>query len=174
MTDMREMRRLAILAALSFAACARPGDPDGGGITAGHPGEAPTVALTSSASSPSAPAGGAPHEATGLGYPWLTHAEVAAGSSLRDRFTAPAGFVRVDVAPRSFGGWLRALPLAPPGTPVRSFDGRVILPEGHESLAAVVTLDVGDRDLQQCADSVIRLHAEWLFARSIAGRAASA
>jgi Domain of unknown function (4846) len=82
-----------------------------------------------------------------------------------DRFPPPPGFTRASLAPRSFGAWLRALPLAPAGTPVRSFRGQIILPADHPNLAAVVALDVGDRDLQQCADSVIRLHAEWLFAQ---------
>jgi hypothetical protein len=31
-------------------------------------------------------------------------------------------------------------------------------------LAAVAELDAGTKDLQQCADSIIRLHAEWLWA----------
>jgi hypothetical protein len=48
---------------------------------------------------------------------------------------------------------------------VRSFRGSVVLPADHPNLAAVVALDVGDGDVQQCADSVIRLHAEWLFAQ---------
>jgi hypothetical protein len=39
----------------------------------------------------------------------------------------------------------------------------VILPAEHDNLGAVVAIDVGTGDLQQCADSVIRLHAEWLF-----------
>ena len=98
------------------------------------------------------------------------------GGTLAQRFAPPAGFVRVALAPRSFGAWLRGLPLEPDGTPVRSYRGGVILPPDHANLAAVVALDVGDADLQQCADSVIRLHAEWLFAqgrRDASYRAAS-
>jgi hypothetical protein len=70
----------------------------------------------------------------------------------------------VPVAPRSFGAWLRTLPLAPAGTPVKSYLGRVVLPPDHPNLAAVVAIDIGNVDLQQCADSVIRLHAEWQYA----------
>jgi hypothetical protein len=112
-------------------------------------------------------------EAQGLGYPWLTG---PAGAKLVDRFAPPPGFARVALPAGSFGAWLRGLPLAPPGTPVRSYQGGVILPPDHANLAAVVAIDVGDGDLQQCADSVIRLHAEWLFAqgrRDASYRAAS-
>jgi hypothetical protein len=52
----------------------------------------------------------------------------------------------------------------------------VILPAGHENLGAVVDLDVGAADLQQCADSILRLHAEWLWSegrRDMSYRAAS-
>ncbi len=31
-------------------------------------------------------------------------------------------------------------------------------------IAAVAKLDVSSTDIQQCADSVIRLHAEWVWA----------
>jgi hypothetical protein len=111
-----------------------------------------------------------------LGYPWLGDRSPDPGARLVRRFAPPAGFDRVDLAPGSFGAWLRALPLLPTGTPVRSYRGGVVLPPDHANLAAVVDLDVGDGDLQQCADSVIRLHAEWLFAqgrRDASYRAAS-
>ncbi len=48
------------------------------------------------------------------------------------------------------------------GAPVLLFDGR---PKGRQDVhAAVIDLDVGRRDLQQCADAVMRLRAEYLFA----------
>jgi hypothetical protein len=51
--------------------------------------------------------------------------------------------------------------LAAKGTPVRSHSGEVILPATDARVAAVVALDIGKQDLQQCADTVLRLHAEW-------------
>jgi hypothetical protein len=76
------------------------------------------------------------------------------------------------VAPDSFPDWLRYLPLKPPGAPVLLFDGR---PKSDQTLhAAVIDIDVGRRDLQQCADAVIRLRAEYLYAGSPAERASIA
>jgi aspartyl/glutamyl-tRNA(Asn/Gln) amidotransferase C subunit len=88
------------------------------------------------------------------------------------RFAPPRGFVRVDEAPGSFGAWLRTLPLADRATPVTSYRGDVL----HAASAAVAAIDVGSADLQQCADSIIRLHAEWRWAsgaRGVSYRAAS-
>lgn len=79
------------------------------------------------------------------------------------RFAPPAGMERLAVADESFGAWLRALPLLPPGTPVHLYDGT--LKPRQDVHAAVIDLDVGPRDLQQCADAVMRLRAEWLYAR---------
>ena len=101
-------------------------------------------------------------------YPWLASGARPAPAPvepLSRRFAPPPGFERVDLPPDSFGAFLRDLPLAAPGLPVLSFRGATILPPDHPNLAAVAALDVGDADLQQCADSVIRLHAEWRFAR---------
>jgi hypothetical protein len=63
----------------------------------------------------------------------------------------------------SFGAYLRQLPLKPAGAPVHLYDGtRKHRQDVH---AAVVDLSVGKRDLQQCADAVMRLRAEHLFAQ---------
>lgn len=112
-------------------------------------------------------------------YPWLADPAAAVppeAGPLDERFDPPQGFARVDLAPGSFGAWLRRLPLARAGSAVLSFRGDVVLPAGHDNLAAVVALDVGAADLQQCADSILRLHAEWLYAqgrRDASYRAAS-
>lgn len=81
---------------------------------------------------------------------------------LSSRIDAPLGFRRIELPPESFGAWLRAFPTRPGREPVRLFDGRE---KGNQS-AHVLTfdIDVGKRDLQQCADAVMRLRAEYLFA----------
>ncbi len=103
---------------------------------------------------------------------WLTYAFVPAGTATRpldEAFPAPAGMTRVEEDDGSFGAWLRRLPLRPAGAPVRSFKGVQILSGDDPRLAAVAELDVGTRDLQQCADTIIRLHAEWMWDAGRAG-----
>jgi hypothetical protein len=94
-------------------------------------------------------------------YSW----EETPARTLEAAFPAPAGFTRVALPKGSFGEWLRTLPLRAEGTPVHAFNGETILAADDARLAAVSTLDVGKRDLQQCADAAIRLHAEWLWTR---------
>src|SRR5262245_4372644 len=91
-------------------------------------------------------------------YPWLVQAPAR---TVADSFAPPSGFVRAP-AVGSFGAWLPHLPLAPAGTPVRFYDGSE-KPDQSE-VAAVIDIDVGSADLQQCADAIIRLRAEYLFA----------
>jgi hypothetical protein len=66
---------------------------------------------------------------------------------------------------QSFYAFLRTLPLAAPHTPVLSYHGDVIRASDHPNVAAVIAIDIGRRDLQQCADAIIRLHAEYRYAR---------
>jgi Domain of unknown function (4846) len=95
-------------------------------------------------------------------YPWLT-SNAPAAETLAGRIAPPPGFERVPVTPGSWGAWLRGLPMKPAGAPVMLFDGR---PKPRQDVhAAVVNIDVGQRDLQQCADAVMRLRAEWLYAQ---------
>jgi hypothetical protein len=99
-------------------------------------------------------------------YPWLAaDRDVSALDRLDQRVPVPPRFTRVSLAEGSFGAWLRGLPLEPVGTAVLSHRGQIILPPDHPNLTAVVAIDVGAQDLQQCADSVIRLRAEWDWSR---------
>jgi hypothetical protein len=94
-------------------------------------------------------------------YAWLNGP--APGGSLAERIPPPAGFRRIAAPAGSFGAWLRGLPLQPGRPPVHLYDGR--LKGNQEAHQAVVRIDVGARDLQQCADAVMRLRAEYLWAR---------
>src|SRR2546423_891642 len=94
-----------------------------------------------------------------LVYAW-PHASAA--ESLESRFAPPAGAERVPVAADSFGAFLRRLPLKPAGAAVHLYDGS---DKARQDVhAAVVDLDVPPRDLQQCADAVMRLWAEYGYA----------
>ncbi len=133
----------------------------------------PTSASARASSAPERPgpalasaSGGAPPVALPPGsasHPW-EHA--ARAERLDARFPAPAGFSRAAVEEGSFAAFTRSLPLAPIDTKVVSFAGKPLYADGaHPRIAAVVDIDVGDRDLQQCADAVIRMHAEWRYGR---------
>src|SRR3954468_21729129 len=96
--------------------------------------------------------------ASSQGYVWLQ--EAPTGRSVSD-IPAPSGFVRVPLQDGSFEDWLRKLPLKRSPL-VHLYDGSL---KGNQTAQyAVIDLDVGNEDLQQCADSVIRLRAEYLHA----------
>jgi hypothetical protein len=147
----------------------------------GQDGEALTAAASLPASPDPAPAATKAAPLAVESYPWLANPSLAqkapeAKEPLLARFAPPPGFERVAVEPGSFGAWLRGLPLAAEGLPVLTYRGDVLLRPDHENIAAVAALDIGSADLQQCADSVVRLHAEWrwsLGARDMSYRAAS-
>lgn len=81
------------------------------------------------------------------------------------RFPAPRGYRHASLAPDSFGCWLRGLPLRPRGAPIVLYDGTT--PDFQSNHAAVVDMDTGRRNLQQCADAILRLRAEYLFSRGL-------
>jgi hypothetical protein len=99
-------------------------------------------------------------EQAGLGPDARSVTVNAAAHTLAERFATPAGYERIPAPEHSFAEYLRNLLLKPDGTKVTHYDGAAQKRDVHE---AVVDLDIGDRDLQQCADAVIRLRAEYLF-----------
>lgn len=78
-----------------------------------------------------------------------------------ERFPTPPGMSRIDLPDGSFGAWLRSLTVKPDGSAVYHFNGARKPKDVH---VAVIDLDIGTRDLQQCADAVMRLRAEYLLA----------
>lgn len=101
--------------------------------------------------------------ATGAPFPWMDRAAPAIdGRTLQDRISPPSGFKRIPQGDESFGSWLRNLPMKPAGAPVLLYTGaKKARQDVH---AAVIDIDVGKQDLQQCADAIMRLRGEWLFA----------
>ncbi len=91
-------------------------------------------------------------------FPWLDNYDPA--NSIVARIPSPNGLSRVGSKPYSFGHWLRYLPLKPGRPEVMLYDGK---PKHNQNAHfAVIDIDTGQRDLQQCADAVIRLRAEYL------------
>ncbi len=86
------------------------------------------------------------------------------GQTVQERIRVPDGFERINVENNSFGEFLRALPLKPHGTKIRLYNGEVTKKNVH---VAVLDIDIGNRDLQQCADAVIRLRAEYLYSQGL-------
>jgi Domain of unknown function (4846) len=74
----------------------------------------------------------------------------------------PEGFHRVSADENTFGGWLRNIHLKQ-DKHVYLYDGT--LKKRQSAQFAVMDIPIGDKNLQQCADAVIRLRAEYLFAQ---------
>ena len=83
------------------------------------------------------------------------------GNTIKTRILPPSGFVRENVGANSFAEYLRNLPLKTHGSDVKYHNGQS---KGRSWVyIAVVDMEIGTRDLQQCADAVIRLRAEYLY-----------
>jgi len=94
-------------------------------------------------------------------YSWLNSYETK--NILVNRISLPGGFQRIPVAKHSFADWLRHLPLKPGYPEVKLYDGTSKFNQSAQY--AVVNIDVGKEDLQQCADAVMRLKAEFHFSK---------
>jgi hypothetical protein len=75
----------------------------------------------------------------------------------------PAGYTRLQADPNAFATWLRHVSLKKDRT-VFLYNG---LPKRNQNVQfAVLDVSVGHEDLQQCADAVMRLRAEFLYANN--------
>jgi hypothetical protein len=83
------------------------------------------------------------------------------GTTIASRVIPGEGFERVDYPKGTFGEYLQHRPLKPHGAKVFYYNGDEKYTQDHH--AAVLDMDVGVEDLQQCADAVMRLRAEFLL-----------
>lgn len=81
---------------------------------------------------------------------------------IETRFSPPPNFVRQKIDTSSFGYYLRHLPLKPVGSLVKYYDGKE--KANDDVYVGVVKMDIGAKNLQQCADAVMRLRGEYLYA----------
>lgn len=86
------------------------------------------------------------------------------GSTIITRFIPPKGFTWVKEPHGSFGQYLNYFPVKPHGSLVHDYKNNLI--EEQSKHVAVLNIDVGDRDLQQCADAWIRLYSEFLWSQN--------
>ncbi len=82
--------------------------------------------------------------------------------TVQSRFNTPTGFTRKQADSTSFAAYLRNVPLKPVGTKVKYFNG---YDKSEDVYEAVVNMDLENKDLQQCADAIMRLRAEYFYAQ---------
>ena len=83
------------------------------------------------------------------------------GSTISTRIIVPKGFERTREETGSYGQYLRNLPLKKDGAKVLYYDGSE--KENYNVYVAVVKQEIGNRDLHQCADAVMRVRADYLW-----------
>lgn len=83
------------------------------------------------------------------------------GTTIKTRILPPFNFERTFESKHSYPEYLRQLPLKPHGTEVMFYDGTT--KSNHNTYDAVIDLEIGKKDLHQCADAVMRLKAEYLW-----------
>src|SRR5215470_7726698 len=97
----------------------------------------------------------------------LKHSRVASGNSSDYRTIAeipvPPGFARMPVAIGSLAEWLRRIKLKKDSR-VYLYNGR--LKENQSAQFAVLDIVLAKGNLQQCADAIMRLRAEYFFSRN--------
>lgn len=83
------------------------------------------------------------------------------GNNVITRFNTPDGYKRTDEEVGSFADFVRNYALYPDNSKVYLYDGN---PKSVQDIhTAVFKMNLSNRDLQQCADSVMRMYAEYYW-----------
>lgn len=85
----------------------------------------------------------------------------SSGNSIMTRFACPDSFARMRYDSGSFAWYLERLALKPEGEQVKYYNGDT--KDGEYVYCAVVDMPITGKDLQQCADAVMRLRGEYLY-----------
>jgi hypothetical protein len=86
------------------------------------------------------------------------------GSTVSTRFNTPRGYMRVSSPKNTWTYHLQNLPLKPHGSKVKHYDGTYKY--NTSAYLAVVDLPIGNKNLHQCADAVMRLRADYLYSQN--------
>ena len=83
------------------------------------------------------------------------------GKTMVKRILTPEGYKRIKAKKGSFSAFLRNYKLKPDGSPVLLYNGNE---KGNQSAhIAVFKLPIENEDLQQCADSIMRVYGEYYY-----------
>lgn len=83
------------------------------------------------------------------------------GMTLSERVSTPEGYTRTDAQAGSLTEFLRNYPLKEAGAEVLLYN---TMPKGNQDAhVAVFALPIEEYDLQQCADSIMRVYAEYFW-----------
>ena len=85
----------------------------------------------------------------------------SSGLTLLERIKAPKGYDWIIEERGSFGEFLQNTTLKKPGSQILDFRQKPISNQSEH--VAIMDYEIGKKNLQQCADAVIRLRAEYLF-----------
>ena len=87
------------------------------------------------------------------------------GDSISTRVRVPEGFKRVTYPQGSFEEYLRNYKLKKYGTPIINFDGSEYFAQHWHD--AILEIPVPKNGLQQCADALMRIRAEYLWNKNL-------
>ncbi len=81
------------------------------------------------------------------------------GDTLESRILTPTGYIRSPAEENSLTDFLRSYPVKEYGSPLLLYDGTV--KDDQSAHAAIFLLPLEAEDFQQCADSIMRIYAEY-------------